>query len=184
MIRFRKKLSALLLLSAFVFSACTEKQANKAGQNFQFSGDVALARAQLSGNTLHFTGGGHGTQIEYFNPNGTAYLWYPGNKSGVPSRWKVEASDRSNAPVNICFQYPKRSYNPVTHQFGGRWECRPIALFAAGLDAVHRGDPYKLANGSIPRTLPRKMALSPGQVATHIGQANAPKTIWKRETTQ
>jgi hypothetical protein len=68
---------------------------------------------------------GHGTQVEYYAPNGLAFLWYPGNHRPVPSRWKLEHKKNIYGTYlyAICFLYPSRSYNPLTHESGGDWEC-------------------------------------------------------------
>jgi hypothetical protein len=71
---------------------------------------------------------GHGTQVYYLRPDGTEFLWYPGNAGIVRAKWKIVAYPISNKPgreyASMCFQYGTNTYNPVTKQAGGNWECR------------------------------------------------------------
>jgi hypothetical protein len=92
----------------------------------------------------------HGTQIEYHGADGVAYLWYPGNRRLVPSRWKVELIGIGN---EICYKYPSSSYNPVTDERGGNWECRGVGDHVYDND-WYEGDPFDLADGQMPGVLP------------------------------
>jgi len=64
---------------------------------------------------------GHGTQIEYLDPDGTAHLWYPGNPGILPGEWKIEKG--SNDVIGICFRYATSGRNPVTGVVGTAWTC-------------------------------------------------------------
>ena len=124
---------------------------------------VEDARSSICGKTVFFYENAHGNQVEYFAPDGFAYLWYPGNRVSVPSQWKIEPSLLGNA-AQICFKYPNRSYNPVTKKFGGKWECRPFFLFESNMnDTKLSGDVFGLSLGScsIPddHIAPRRSAL-------------------------
>ena len=158
---------------ALVLASCspsTPVRQNSTVERFNFSQNPTEMRQQLAGRTAKFDGPGHGTQIEYFHPNGRAYLWYPGNTAAVPSEWKVEAGATSNASAVICFRYPNRSYNPITQQFGGRWECRPSTVFGVGMTALIQGDEFNLSSGRIPRSMPRGAVLSTPQLVNLIGR--------------
>ena len=86
---------------------------------------------------------GHGTQVAYFSPDGTEYLWYPGNRvivkasyelrRGKSTRMMVRTADglqpREAAIHDICFKYGSNTYNPVTKRGGGKWECRAVLSF-------------------------------------------------------
>ena len=90
----------------------------------------------------------HGNQIEYYAPNGIAYLWYPGNQQVVPSRWSIPDSRR------ICFQYPSQSYNPVTGGRGGKLDCRSLAYQASRQTDRVPGDVFGLSRSPrVPRVL-------------------------------
>lgn len=93
---------------------------------------------------------GHGTQIEYFAANGMAFLWYPGNRRPVPARWKLE---KQAGGYDICFKYPSRSYNPITRQHGGHWQCRSFGGFAARIKEIRENDVFKLSTGRLPHVL-------------------------------
>lgn len=90
----------------------------------------------------------HGFQVNYVRGDGRAWLWYPGNKRGVPELWK-----RDTARKAICWAHPGNSYNPVTKQTGGKWACEPQALAARLVVAHLDGDPYRLASGAVPSVL-------------------------------
>lgn len=105
------------------------------------------------GTTIYYncyTQPGHGTQIEYFHPDGIAVLWYPGNRRPVPSRWKLEKSTSSH---RICFQYPSRSKNALTGDAGGKWECIGLGFWAKDIVEKRPGDIFSLLSGSIPSRL-------------------------------
>jgi hypothetical protein len=75
----------------------------------------AVAAPQIGGYTNMSHDAGHGTQVEYLSPGGSAWLWYPGNSVILPGKWKRSGE-------NICFAYTANSYNPVTGHKGGDWE--------------------------------------------------------------
>jgi hypothetical protein len=161
------------VVMAFMLASCspsTEVRPTPTTDRFNFSQNPAEMRQQLAGRTAKFDGPGHGTQIEYFHPNGRAYLRYPGNTAAVPSEWKIEAGATPNASAVICFRYPNRSYNPVTQQFGGRWECRPSTVFGRSMTALIQGDEFNLSSGRIPRSMPRGAVLSTPQIVSLIGR--------------
>ncbi len=92
----------------------------------------------------------HGTQIEYHDPNGRAFLWYPGNFRAVPSNWKVKF-DGPGKGHDICWQYPTNSYNPVTKQSAlGKFQCSPDWAYFPGVVQIVRGDPFDLSSGRVP----------------------------------
>ena len=101
------------------------------------------ALGQYVNRTIMYFGPGHGTQVEYYAPNGVSWLWYPGNRTSLPGRYKVEGS-------NICFQYGPNTYNPVTGSRGGTWECGPIAFHDNSIVETLQGDVFDLADGTIP----------------------------------
>ena len=86
---------------------------------------------------------GHGTQIEYLDPDGTAHLWYPGNRVILPGQWRV-AMSKDRQTIGICFRYPTPSYNPVTGESGGQWSCSPAERYAKGLVEIAAGDVLQL----------------------------------------
>ena len=111
------------------------------------------AQAYIAGKTV-MTYGGHGTQIEYMDTDGLAYLWYPGNRRTIPSRWNLR--DLRNARLHaICFKYPTTSYNPLLGTNGGTWECDTINAWAKKIREVREGDIFNLSSGKVPWPLSR-----------------------------
>ena len=58
----------------------------------------AATAQQIAGYTQMINDGQHGTQIEYLDDGGKAFLWYPGNSNVLEGQWKREGQD-------ICFAY-------------------------------------------------------------------------------
>jgi len=92
------------------------------------------------GQTLHFYEPSHGNQVEYLDPSGRCYLWYPGNPVVLVGRWRCDES-------RVYFQYGGNTYNPVTGVFGGRWEPCPITLWSASIVEAAPGDILGLERG-------------------------------------
>jgi hypothetical protein len=99
----------------------------------------AGAAPKLAGQTVMTYDPGHGTQVEYYDKSGGTWLWYPGNKVILPGRWKLEGA-------NICFAYGENTYNPVTGQSGGGFECMPQKLWAKAVVEQQAGDLFGLEN--------------------------------------
>jgi hypothetical protein len=103
---------------------------------------------------------GHGTQVSYLQPDGMEFLWYPGNAVVLPARWDIVARTTRTEPrkeyADICFKYGTNTYNPVTNQVGGKWECRPAHFNARFTVDRADGDIFGLAKR---RTVP--FVLSP-----------------------
>jgi len=115
----------------------------------------AIAAPAIIGKTNMSFDPGHGTQVEYLQASGGAYLWYPGNKIVLPGRWKMEAGTPTE-PAQICFRYGPNTYNPVTHVYGDVWECERVAVYAAVLAEQTKGDVFGLAHrGTVPFVLQR-----------------------------
>jgi hypothetical protein len=85
------------------------------------------------GKTLHFYEDSHGNQVEYLDPAGRCYLWYPGNRVVVVGQWRCDES-------RVYFRYGYNTYNPVTGVIGGRWEPCTIALWSASIIEAVPGD--------------------------------------------
>lgn len=96
---------------------------------------------------------GHGFQVNHLRADGRAWLWYPGNKSGVPEEYKVQTSPTGTAL--ICWRHPTNSYNPVTKTRGGDFACQPLDFAQRTIIAELPGDPFKLASGQVPYPLER-----------------------------
>jgi hypothetical protein len=112
-------------------------------------------KSLFSGQTMMSYDPGHGTQVEYIAPNGRTYLLYPGNKVIVHGSWKLARTDKPTI-FNLCFKYPSNSYNPVTKQSGGAWECQIAGFYLRGIADHAKGDVLGLAKSSaVPFVLSR-----------------------------
>ncbi|MDP3316529.1 MAG: hypothetical protein Q8M47_10760 [Devosia sp.] len=101
---------------------------------------------------------GHGTQVEYMAKNGKTYLLYPGNKVVVRGTWKLERTDKPKV-FNLCFKYPDNSYNPITKQLGGGWECQPAGFSLTDVVDSVDGDVLGLAKSEkVPFVLSKRKA--------------------------
>jgi hypothetical protein len=141
------------------------------------SGNVEQARSHLSNGTQMTFGPGHGTQVEFMQQDGAAFLFYPGNTRIVPGQWKLE--QLAGGSVALCFKYGANTYNPVTRQSGAGWDCEDIARYKAGVVDSAGGDVLGLARQtSVPFALPRERTtitrLRKG-VASIASAAAAPK---------
>lgn len=120
--------------------------------------EAAIAAPAIIGRTNMSFDPGHGTQVEYLQSGGGAFLWYPGNKVVLPGHWKMDAGT-SRQPAQICFRYGPNTYNPVTHVYGDVWECERIAVYAAVLAEQAMGDVFGLAHRTaVPFVLQREKA--------------------------
>lgn len=86
---------------------------------------------------------GHGYQIEYLAPDGSAHLWYPGNRVAVMGEWKTLLDE-------VCYRYDSSTYNPQTGRRGGHWNCAFKADLERHIVAYLAGDAFQLASGRIP----------------------------------
>ncbi|MCR9238568.1 MAG: hypothetical protein NXI17_18020 [Alphaproteobacteria bacterium] len=99
--------------------------------------------------TVMTYGRGHGTQVEYLGSNGMSYLWYPGNRVVLAAPWKQENGQ-------MCYLYGKRTYNPVTNEPGGKWECRAYAVREQSIVETGKGDIFGLSKRrAVPFVLPK-----------------------------
>lgn len=103
------------------------------------------------GKTLLFYEPSHGNQLEYLDPNGRCYLWYPGNPIVLRGLWKADEG-------SIYFRYGINTYNPVTGVVGGTWEGCRIELWSLSIVDTEPGDPLKLIS-RLPYVLDRHPAL-------------------------
>lgn len=111
----------------------------------------SASAASLANKTQQSYSPGHGMQIEYLAADGASWLWYPGNTRVLAGQWKAEGAD-------ICFRYGKNSYNPVTRQRGGDWECAPLKVYNSTLVTSTKGDIFGLAGRKkVPFDLPAKL---------------------------
>ena len=115
----------------------------------------------LSGYTIVTRGTAHGTQLEYYSPDGRIALWYPGNSNAVLGTFRTRKSFEpfnmwgNIAGVQICFSYSPNSYNPVTGAQGAAEQCTSAYAHIASILGKHEGDVFGLLNGEVPHVLDR-----------------------------
>jgi len=143
---------ALALVALASLAACTPRAPTIPNPNV--GKQVDNRPINYTDRTIIFYEPSHGTQIEYFAPSGDAYLWYPGNTRVVAGKYKIDGN-------NICFLYGKKTYNPVTRQIGGKWNCRPSFTHRFSAQKACSGDPFKLSTGDIPYRLEKGSYTSP-----------------------
>ena len=107
----------------------------------------------------------HGTQVEYHASNGTSYLWYPGNSRVVVGNWQVQAGGIFGA--NLCYRYGANTYNPITNESGGSWNCSPA--LSSDKDIL-KGNPFNLKPGSVPLIISDRGRYYPEHFAKWLGQ--------------
>ena len=105
------------------------------------------AAFRYCGETLLFYEHSHDNQIEFLDPNGYCYLWYPGNSIILVGRW------RANEKC-IFFQYGINTFNQVTGVLGGHWEMCPIDAWSVSIVEDVAGDILEIKK-SIPFVLKR-----------------------------
>ncbi|AEV37585.1 hypothetical protein PSE_3077 [Pseudovibrio sp. FO-BEG1] len=136
----------------------------------KYTEDAKEFHKLMSGSTSKSYDRRHGTQYEYFAPNGRTYLVYPGNKYVLPGFWKIEQKKSS---TRICFLYPSNSYNPVTREYGGDWECQRGTSYLLRRNEVRKGDLLRLAKTTkLPKVLPKKINLSIETAMKEVGYKN------------
>jgi hypothetical protein len=111
---------------------------------------AAQIRSAYAGKTRMTYSSQHGTQVEYVAPDGRNFLWYPGNRTVVPGRWKVDADADDPDETSLCQLYPSSSYNPATQTFGGSWECEDARRALSRTRETLIGDPFGLARRRAP----------------------------------
>lgn len=140
--------------------------------------DGATLRAFLSGATYKSYSKAHGTQVEFLAANGSAFLWYPGNRVLVVGRWETRDFDSPYSP-DMCFKYGGNTYNPVTKTVGGNWTCRHGRGFIRQANGIVRNDIFDLQSGRIPFVMPKGPKLSFPSLLQKAGKASGFEFIWK-----
>ncbi|MGB4908217.1 MAG: hypothetical protein WBP15_06755 [Tabrizicola sp.] len=113
----------------------------------------AKLSAFLSNTTVRHFDALHGTQVEYLGSDGKTALWYPGN--AVPVFGLLKVKQTLDGP-DMCFLYGQNTYNPVTDETSGRWECGDASLYLIGAAEVVNGDAFGLMQGRVPFRLSKE----------------------------
>jgi hypothetical protein len=124
----------------------------KATYRSLYSDGTKLA-AFLSNSTVRHYDALHGAQVEFLGTDGKTALWYPGNSRPVFGFWKIKQT--FDGP-DMCFLYGSNTYNPVTKQGGGSWECGDASLYLIGMAESVEGDLFRLMTGRVPFALSKE----------------------------
>jgi hypothetical protein len=130
------------------------------GQPRVSAADDERSSFKYRGKTVLFYDPSHGNQLEYYDPNGRCYLWYPGNRGVVAGEWRVEGE-------YLCFRYGTNTYNPVTREHGGDWERTLLRRWGTDIVDAAPGDVCGLATERIPYCLSRHPAFQSVYDAKH-----------------
>lgn len=103
--------------------------------------DVAVQRtvADIVGHTLLHYDVEHGTQVEFYDALGLAYLWYPGNAEILVSHYRLRPGSGE-----ICFSYSNLVYNGERDEIGGNEWCHTSSDFRTHVRETVSGDPFQL----------------------------------------
>jgi len=126
--------------------------------NLSTINSIADAEALLLNATiLSYLDDEHGTQIEYLREDGSTSLWYPGNRNIVRGAMELRESDKG---LLICFVYFGGTYNPITRQRGGSWQCTKFTDYAMPIIDIKSGDLFGLSarRQQVPHKLERNAA--------------------------
>lgn len=90
---------------------------------------------------------GHGIYVEYTDPDGRLFMWYPGNGGTVRGQWGIS---EEFSPPRACFKYFS-AYHGVTGEFEPN-ECVSAEQTLSGAYIVDQrsGDVFGLATKGIP----------------------------------
>lgn len=163
----RRFLTPLLLTVALALSACGEHHSWEARREAAAATwTPTLAANAFAGRTTKNWSRWHGTQIEYLAADGRSYLWYPGNHVIVPGYWKTKKDWAGN--TQICGLYGGDTYNPVTGERGGNWECYFAYDYLIEHEELVQGDPLRLKQ-QVPFVMPKKIDMSISQAMEKAG---------------
>jgi hypothetical protein len=105
---------------------------------------------------------GYGMQVSYAAPDGTSYLWFPGNNIILKGQWKIERASQLTGgfvfvhmadnlvkhdvdAAQICYMYGANTVDAVSRSPGGRWQCQGWNYFKSVAREHKKGDIFGLA---------------------------------------
>lgn len=136
------KIITALLVSVFAGLALTSCQTSNDDLLRKLVAETPNSRDFFSGKTLVHLG----MQVEYYRPDGAAFLWAPGNTVVVPGRWKVEGSVPGETfSGDICFMYARTNEELLAGRASGFWECHELRSQKLVITGRVAGDPLNLS---------------------------------------
>lgn len=124
---------------ALLLAACESPYASYPAVKAMADTEGAPARF-LADTTVHTFNPYHLNQYEYLAPDGTTALLYPGNSAPVRGYWQISGTGEFDA--KMCFLYGRNTYNPVTRERGGRWECDGLVEYLYEAEEIYDGDVF------------------------------------------
>lgn len=102
--------------------------------------------ALVTDRTIIYYQQGHGVYVEYTSADGRLFMWYPRNGGVVRGTWGLRTMDGPR----LCYQY-RNAVHGVTGEYEPN-ECIAPGqkLVGASVLASRSGDPFGLAQGTIP----------------------------------
>lgn len=119
--------------------------------------DAASIIDLICGRTVHYWDPGLGNQIEYTAADGQAYLWHGDTDQLVVGTWEVTAITLDIGEVCYVYEPGAFSLDDPGSEFCFRWDD---LIEDVPADGVRDGDPYNLASGEQPFSLPRDRPVS------------------------
>ena len=103
---------------------------------------------RYTGRTVLFYESQHGNEIEYYDPNGRSYLWYPGNPHALAGSWRLDEQ-------RLCVIYDSENiFNPATGETGRMWQCSSFEQHKEDIRDTQPGDIFHLSTEQVPFILP------------------------------
>jgi hypothetical protein len=136
------KAIAAVLASIFAGLTLTSCQTSNDDLLRQLVAETPNTRDFFSGKTLVHLG----MQVEYYRPDGAAFLWAPKNTVVVPGRWKVEGFVPGDTfSGDICFKYASTYEELLAGTASGFWECHELRSQKLIITGRVAGDPFNLS---------------------------------------
>ena len=136
----------ILQLPSSTTLADNNEHSNNPKQSFTTNNvaSVPTLRAFIANSTTTSWDPIYGTQLEYNDREGGAWLVYPGNGRVLPGEWKV---DDIKGSAKVCYRYFSAGKNPATGAIGYEWECSPAQYYVSKSNTqFYKGDIFKLYN--------------------------------------
>lgn len=113
--------------------------------------DAASIIDLICGRTVHYWDPALGNQIEYTAADGQAYVWHGDTDQLVTGTWEVTQITLNIGEV--CYVYDPGSFgsDDPGSEYCFRWDD---LIEDVPSDGVREGDPYNLASGTQPFSLP------------------------------
>ncbi|WP_155911927.1 hypothetical protein [Methylobacterium sp. 77] len=121
------------------------------------------AKVAFVGKTRNVKAYQFGSQVSYMAPDGSVYLWFPGNPVVLQGKWSFKESGGfrpyAGKPVSetsLCFDYGPNTVNAWSRRRSGT-ECIPSDTAVLTTVESESGDVFGLAGRTeVPFVLPRE----------------------------